>query len=388
YNIDWRTAKKYATSEGKPKYTLREPKPSKLDDFKPMINSLLEEAPYTAVRIYEIILENGYTGKLGIVKKYVKSIKRKLNNKATVRFETLPGKQGQVDWGHFGEFIDKNSIKRNLYCFLMVLGYSRTRYIEFVTDMTTTTLVRCHNNAFRYFRGYPDEILYDNMKQVVIKRVLKQENSKLNPLFEDFAGFYGFKPILCRPYRGQTKGKIERTVRFVRENFFVGIRFESIDDLNKQALAWCDKVNSRTHSTTNEVPFDRLSRENLNKIDREYVLNINEIRKVEKDCLISFQNNKYSVPPEYIGKEVTVLSTQNLLKVYHNEILIATHNIPDTKHNMIVTKTHYDKISSKESKVYKNSIYDLSDRYRGISEVECRDLKILDSLFGEVINNG
>ena len=128
-----------------------------------------------------------------------------------------------------------------LYCFLMVLGYSRMRYIEFVTDMSTNTLIRCHQNAFRYFGGYPEEILYDNMKQVVIKRLLKQEDSTLNRQFEDFAGFYGFKPVLCRPYRGQTKGKVERTVQFVRDNFMIGIKYNRLADLNGQALAWAPR---------------------------------------------------------------------------------------------------------------------------------------------------
>jgi hypothetical protein len=153
---------------------------------------------------------------------------------------------------------------KKLYCFLFILGYSRTRYIEFVTDMSTNTLIRCHAHAFRYFGGYPEEILYDNMKQVVIKRLLKQEDSTLNRQFEDFAGFYGFKPVLCRPYRGQTKGKVERTVQFVRDNFMVGIKYSSLDDLNGQALAWCNKVNGKVHATTNEIPFERLKREALN----------------------------------------------------------------------------------------------------------------------------
>ncbi len=138
---------------------------------------------------------------------------------------------------------------------VMILGYSRMRYIEFVTDMSTNTLIRCHQNAFRYFGGYPEEILYDNMKQVVIKRLLKQEDSTLNRQFEDFAGFYGFKPILCRPYRGQTKGKVERTVQFVqfvRDNFMVG---NSLADLNGQALAWCNKVNGKVHATTTKFPL-------------------------------------------------------------------------------------------------------------------------------------
>ena len=145
----------------------------------------------------------------------------------------------------------------------MILGYSRNRYIEFVTDMSTETLIQCHINAFHFFGGYPKEILYDNMKQVVIKRLLKQSESEMNPKFMDFAGFYGFKPILCRPYRGQTKGKVERTVRYVRENFMVGIRYSSLADLNAQALAWCRKVNNRVHGTTNKIPFQQLSEEHL-----------------------------------------------------------------------------------------------------------------------------
>ncbi|MFT9057444.1 MAG: IS21 family transposase [Ethanoligenens sp.] len=176
---------------------------------------------------------------------------------------------------------------KKLYCFLFILGYSRTRYIEFVTDMSTNTLIRCHANAFRYLGGYPEEILYDNMKQVVIKRLLKQEDSTLNRQFEDFAGFYGFKPVLCRPYRGQTKGEIERTVQFVRDNFMVGIKYSSREDLNGQALAWCNKVKGKVPATTNEIPFERLKREGLNPLKREYIIDKINLRRVQKDCLIS-----------------------------------------------------------------------------------------------------
>ena len=208
-NIDWRTAKKYAHSEHKPVYELCEPKPSKLDPYKEQIDLWLEEAPYSAVRIHEKMQEMGYHGKYTMVRTYVSTKKSELNQKATVRFETMPGLQAQVDWAFFENYrVYEDGEWKKLYCFLMVLGYSRMRYIEFVTDMSTTTLIRCHLNAFRYFGGYPAEILYDNMKQVVVKRLLKQEDSTLNSQFEDFAGFYGFKPILCRPYRGQTKGNL------------------------------------------------------------------------------------------------------------------------------------------------------------------------------------
>ena len=172
------------------------------------------------------------------MREYVRNKKEQLDEKATVRFETMPGLQGQMDWAFFEDHtvFEDGKLKKQ-YCFLFILGYSRARYIEFVTDMSTNTLIRCHANAFRYCGGYPEEILYDNMKQVVIKRLLKQEDSTLNRQFEDFAGFYGFKPVLCRPYRGQTKGKVERTVQFVRNNFMIGIRYNSLDDLNGQALS-------------------------------------------------------------------------------------------------------------------------------------------------------
>ena len=173
-----------------------------------------------------------------------------LDEKATVRFETMPGKQGQMDWGFFEEHtVYEDGKWKRRYCFLLVLGCSRMRYIEFVTDMSTNILIRCHQNAFRYFGGYPEEILYDNMKQVVVKQLLKQEDSTLNRQFEDFAGFYGFKPILCRPYRGQTKGKVERTVRFVRDNFMIGIKYVPFP------VSWTVKMKKKQKETQDILSY-------------------------------------------------------------------------------------------------------------------------------------
>lgn len=157
----------------------------------------LEEASYSAVHIHEKLAKQGCDCKYTIIRQYVVTRKADLNEKATVRCETLPGLQGQVDWGFFENYkVLENREYKKLYCFLMVLGYSRMRYIEFVTYMPTTTLIKCHINVFRYFGGYPKEILYDNMKQVVVKRLMKQSQSELNKQFEDFAGFYGYKPVL------------------------------------------------------------------------------------------------------------------------------------------------------------------------------------------------
>ncbi len=349
HNIDPRTAKKYAFSSSRPEYTLSEPKPSKLDAYKQQIDLLLEEAPYSAVRILEKLTEQGFDGKYSIVKEYVRGKKKDLDEKATVRFETMPGLQAQMDWGFFEDHqVIEDGVPKKLYCFLMILGYSRMRYIEFVTDMSTNTLIRCHQNAFRYWGGYPEEILYDNMKQVVVKRLLKQEDSTLNRQFEDFAGFYGFRPVLCRPYRGQTKGKVERTVSFVRDNFMVGIRYEGLNDLNVQAVAWCNKVNAKVHGTTNEIPFERLKKERLNPLVREYVMDKINLRRVGRDCLISYAGNQYSVPSEYVGRDVVVVSLGNLLAAYYEGKQIALHRLSSERKEMVVNAAHYGRLAMKK----------------------------------------
>ena len=220
YNIDPRTAKKYAHSDTKPVYSLTEAKPSILDPYKQQINIWLEEAPYSATRIWEKLKEQGFSGGYTVVKHYVRGKKEQLEEKATVRFETMPGQQAQVDWAFFENYtVYEDGEWKPLYCFLMILGYSRMRYIEFVTDMTTSTLIRCHVNAFRYFNGYPEEILYDNMKQVVIKRLLKQEESTLNrQFFNIHRKVYGMRTLpvsmaLNRFFAGHIGAKLRARLR-------------------------------------------------------------------------------------------------------------------------------------------------------------------------------
>ena len=357
YHIDRRTAKKYAESESRPVYSLTDSKPSKLDPYKAQIMYWLEEAPYSAQKIWEKVSEQGFTGSYTVVKQYVRGKKEQLNEQATVRFETIPGQQGQVDWAYFEDYkVKEGKEEKKLYCFLMILGYSRMRYIEFVTDMTTDTLIRCHINGFRYFNGYPHEVLYDNMKQVVIKRLMKQEESTLNRQFEDFAGFYGFRPVLCRPYRGQTKGKIERTVRYVRENLMIGIKYNNLEDLNGQALAWCNKVNSKEHGTTGKIPFEQLPKEGLNPLIREYIIDKINLRKVEKDCLISYDGKSYSVPPEYVGKNVAVVALGSMLAAYYEGKQVAIHKISYIKKDIVVNPVHYQKLTVKQTFDIENTL--------------------------------
>lgn len=335
YNMNWRTAKKYAVSDKMPKYERKKRKESKLNTFKDYIKGLLDNDNYTAKRIFREIKKMGYSGKYGIVKIFVHSIKEEKYNEAFMRFETMPGKQSQVDWGTAGTYIDENGKKKYIYFFTMILGYSRMRYVEFVNAMKEEVFLKCHINAFHYFGGYTDEILYDNMKQVVLKRFVGKPH-KLNPAFEDFAGYYGFKPILARPYRPETKGKIERTVGYVKQDFLPGEPM-NITILSNNIKNWLTEVNSRIHTTTNEIPYERLKRENLNTINnrRDYEYEIIEKRKVSKDCFVSYQGTKYSIYPKYVKKEVNIKRVNDVINFYYKNDLIAEHKIRKDKRTVI-----------------------------------------------------
>lgn len=283
----------------------RAPRASPIDPFADYLRARLAQFDLSGVRLLEEIRERGYRGSYTVVKDFIRPLKRDRALAAVVRFETPPGVQSQVDFGHFG-YLEEDGVRHHLYGFSMVLGYSRCRFLEFVTRIDTPRLIRCHLDAFDYFGGYTDEILYDNMSQVVLERALRSEENKWNPLFEDFAKYYDFRTRLCWPYRPETKGKIERTIGFVKSNFFLGRPFSGLTDLNLQAQRWCNTVNAeRIHATTGVVPISQLEEEQLHPVaDRApYQIVVTETRRVSRECFVSYLGNRYSVPWRFAGRE-------------------------------------------------------------------------------------
>jgi transposase len=295
-----RTIRKYLNRVEPPVYTKRSSQPGKLDPHKDYIKTRLKNYPLTAVRLHEEINEQGYTGSYSLLVQYVRGIKGVTGVTAVYRFETKPGVQSQVDWSEIAR-VNIDGCWRKIYCFNMVLGYSRMRYIEFTLNVDTASFIRCHLNAFNYFGGYTREILYDNTKNVVIKRSVISSESIFNSLFEDFFKYYGFKTRLCRIRRAQTKGKVENMVGYVKRDFIMGREFESLDDINNQRWIWLSKVNDQVHGTTHEIPQVRWEKEMLQSIDSKprYVIYQQVQRKVTRDCYISYHANKYSVPYIY-----------------------------------------------------------------------------------------
>ena len=342
--LNWRTAKKYMLSPTPPHYKQRGPGPHLLDPYKDYIKGRLEHFPLTATKLYEEIQALGYEGKYTQVKEFVRPIRQDKAIPAELRYETKPGEQAQVDWFDFGPVVVDDQRKK-LWCFSMILGYSRTRFIVFTTDAVTATFIKCHLEAFNYFGGWTKTFLYDNTSNVVTKRMLKSSDSVWNVLFKDFFMHYKFTVRLCKPGKegAKTKGKIERTGGFIRNNFFMGLEFSSIDDLNAKAIAWCNKVNARVHGTTNEVPFDRLKNEKLVPLDSvtPYQIVLTEHRRVSRDCYISFGGNKYSVPWKHAGREAKLLIRDTKMDIEIGGENVCTHEIVSGTHRLVRVKEHF-----------------------------------------------
>jgi transposase len=340
--FDRKTIRKYLNITSPPESKKRAKKASKLDEYKNYITTKLHEGPYTASRLYREIQEMGFDGKYTIVKDFVRKVRPEYGVVAVLRYETKPGVQSQVDWSEFGRIEIDGKIKK-LYCFNMILGYSRMRYIEFTLSIDVTTLIKCHLNAFRYFGGCTDEILYDNMKQVVIHRALKSPDSTWHSKFEDFFNYCGFIPRLCRPYRPQTKGKIENTIGYVRRDFFLGRDCSSLEDLNNQAIEWLKRVNSSLHGTTHEIPIERHKLEELRSLDTipEYFTIREETRKISRDCYISYMGNKYSVPYQFAGREATLQILDDKFRVVVGGKQVCEHELLAGSSRVSRNKEHF-----------------------------------------------
>lgn len=239
------------------RYVRRVPVARKIDPYKGIILSRLAEYPeLSAVRLFQEIKAAGYPGGYTQVKEYVRQVRPRPPEEPVVRFETAPGHQGQIDFADFRLPWGKR------YAFLAVLGFSRALWLQFFTKKTMEHVFEGLEAAFAYFGGVPRELLFDQMKAVVI-RDERAHGGRLteNAEFLRFAHHWGFRVRACRPYRAQTKGKVERPVGYVRSSFFYGRTFTSDEDLNRQARHWLDTVaNVRIHGTLKERPVDRLER--------------------------------------------------------------------------------------------------------------------------------
>ena len=320
------TARKYMTQPAQPHGLKGIKKGSKLDPYKEQLDSLMQQGVFNCVVLLERLRALGYDGGMSILKEYVHPYRPAKSAPAVRRYETPSGKQAQMDWG-ICQYLDQDGVLHKVAVFVMILGHSRAKYIEFVSRCDLRSMERCMLNAFLYFGGVPKEVLTDSMTKVVAGR----DAGKViwNAQFADFAVEMGFVPKVCRVRMPQTKGKVERLVRYVKENFFPGRSFTDLEDLNQQALSWCKAVDSKPHGTTGKIPLQVLATEELLPLPAQEIQDRYrwERRTVTREGLVSFDGIRYGVPWQYSGKEVQVRMCSGHLEIYYGEMLLAKHQV-------------------------------------------------------------
>ena len=319
-HLSRKSIKKYLLSPtGIP--TVRKPRTTKLDDFKPVIREFIERDPKaSAVVIAERLRPLGFTGEVTILRRYLKTLRAIAHvPRAFIRVESSPGDRFEVDWGHFG-VLDYQGDKRKLYAFCLVECHSRRLYVEFSHSQSFETFMRCHIHAFRFMGGLARECLYDNLLTAVTRhdgRIIQ-----FNPRFLVFAREFGFYPRACNPAAGWEKGKVERGgVGYLRQSFWPLRTFVDIVDVNRQVRQWLDEIaNKRVHSETRERPDDRFRAETLKPLpplDPDYRDTV--LARVHKDIRLRFDGNRYCVPARYVGRMLVIKADSGSVTIYDEE---------------------------------------------------------------------
>ena len=349
-----RTVKRAIERGGAPTGKRPGARKSKLDAYKPLVDKLLKEGVWNAVVIYRVICEAGYEGKSSILREYIKPKRVLRQGRETVRFETQPGRQLQSDWAEI--WTEVGGKRQKVHFIVNQLGYSR-RFHFWATERedaehTYEGIIR----SFEYFGGVSAEVLVDNQKAAVISH-RHGGGVKFNSRFLDLAGYYGFVPRACRPYRARTKGKGERMVGYIKSNFFQRYReFESLTHLNQLAEKWLkEEADLRVHGTVKEEVLGRFAKEKGHlqplpavRYDTSYI----ERRVVGWDGYIDVQGNRYSVPDRLCGQMVRIrLSLEGALAVYAGEEKVAEHRLRPATEGWVSIASHHEKLWKKTLRV-------------------------------------
>ena len=342
-NIHHSVVRRVLAASGIPKanFIKRE---SLITPFLSFITETLKAYPtLTASRLYDMVRQRGYAGGVDHFRHLIGLYRPRPPAEAYLRLRTLPGEQAQVDWGHFGH-IEIGKAKRPLMAFVMVLSYSRKIFLRFYLNQQTANFLRGHEAAFTEWSGNPRVCLYDNLKAAVLER--RGDAIRFNPVLLEFAAHYRYEPRPVAVARGNEKGRVERAIRYVRDNFFAARTFKNIDDLNHQAIEWCNGASSERPCPEDKAisvqeAFLQEQSKLLKLPDNPYPTNEREEVTINKTPYARFDLNDYSVPHTHVRRIVTVcatLSTVSILDGVAN--LIAEHPRSFDKGKQIEDASH------------------------------------------------
>ena len=386
--VDARTVGKYLNGYAKPITRNRQ---SKIDNFKPIIRSLLSEESiqvfYYKRVLWQYLKDNhGLDCAQSSFRRYISNnpefndyFKRRkkgyISNNSTMRFETDKGQQAQLDWKENIEFVLTNGEVININIFVLILSYSRFRVYKLSLEKTQDILFSFLNESFEAFGGVPKEVLTDNMKTVMDEPRTAYRNGKINNKFQQFADDYGFKVRPCIAGRPNTKAKVEAPMKLLDEiRAYNGTL--NIDELYELVSKLNDRINSTCHTSTGKIPILHLEKEKdfLLELPTEQIRNryniITTSVKVNRQSMISYKSNQYSVAPEYIGKKLKLQVYDNQLHLYYNTSLVTIHEIKNQKLNY--HNSHYLQISSL---TFKNNKHEMN-------EIAKNNLRMIGEIYG------
>lgn len=353
-HIDRKTVRKFLNDPDPKRPPIK--RASKLDPFKAQIDKFLAIDPMaSATVILQRITSRGYDGGITILKDYLRTLRGNFKKKEPfIRFESLPGEQCQMDWGHFGS-IAYGDTNRKLYCLAIIECYSRLLYLEFTHSQRQETLHRGMLNAFRFFKGTTKQLVTDNMLTAVTERV--GSLIRFNEAFLDFLRPFAIVPRACNPQSPHEKGKVEKgAIHYIRHNFWPLRSFTDLRDLQSQADHWRDTVaNVRTHGTTGQRPIDRFQPQALRPLP-EFLPDCRDTApaKVYSDFSVRFDANTYTVPPWAIGKQVIVKADHHTLTIYLRAKAIATHTRSYKRKERIELPAHKEAALRQKRKLWRS----------------------------------
>jgi transposase len=321
-----------------------------LEPYTDFIKMVLEQYPrLRATRLFEMLKARGYPGGVHVVRRHLRRVRPQPKREVFFRLETLPGEQGQVDWAHFGK-VSIGNTQRTLSCFVMVLSHSRAMYSRFFLDQTTDNFLRGHVEAFSAFGGSPRKILYDNLKSVVIDRV--GEHVRFHPKLMELANYYRFEPRPCAPYRGNEKGKVERSINYLRYSFFEGRVFRSLDSLNAELAEWIANVaHARTLAGQSEPVKARLigEKERLLALPQNpFVADSAHAVVTKKTPYVRFDQNDYSIPHTHVGLPLTLIASETTVRILDGLFEIACHKRSFERHRRLEQQAHLDALQAEK----------------------------------------
>jgi transposase len=297
----------------------REPslRPCLTDPYVEFVRTTLEKYPrLRATRIFQMVRDRGYPGSVVQLRRLVARL-RPVQREAFLRLAPFPGEQAQADWAHFGE-VPVGRARRRLSCFLITLSYSRALYLEFFFDQTLENLLRGHVRAFASWSGVPRITLYDNMRSVVLER--RGDAIHFHPRLLEFCAHYHCLARPCAVRAGNQKGRVERAVRYVRESFWAGRDFTTLEECNRQALLWRDEVahqrpwpgdDSRTVAQAFAEEQPRLLPLPAHPFETDLVLPI----RAGKTIYLRFDRNDYSIPPGATQRWLSLVASESTVRI-------------------------------------------------------------------------